>query len=196
MDSRIAPNFNPRPRVGTIMRRTTRATLFPALCLALLLAGCANSNHTENKIAVSPRPSSQTFVANVAELVAAGNKTLLPPPFGAVSVQEGPQGGAPVYGVSAHVAANATAILVEAKFTCQSPTCAYFTQLERPDRVNVNGPTAQGALRWEAVKEPPVAVGSWSVAILPDSASVNMAGSLRLTIFYGQSIPAGFTAFA
>src|SRR5437867_1814940 len=105
-----------------------KASFLLAVCLAsVLVAGCTAASHqTPASTGSFPAPNAprvQTFVFPLAESVAAGNRSAMP-----ASTQFGPDGGDAVNGGPVTVDTNATAILVEARVACASPTCRHYVE--------------------------------------------------------------------
>ena len=169
-----------------------KANFLFAVCLASVLAsGCTAASHGTQTSTDSgqPLPHSQTFSFPLDEAIAAGNRSV------PGNVQFGPNLDRAKNGGDFPVEANATAILVEARFTCTSPTCSYYALLAFNSGEGLSSPASQGSLRW-MLNGRSLQEGNWALFVLPDSANAGLKGEARVSVFYGGDPPTGFTAFA
>lgn len=89
------------------------------------------------------------------------------------------------------VAANVSALLVEARWACDAPVCEFRVNLDDPTHGTVLAQTADGHVRF-VVKAP--MPGEWDLVLYSEKA-VGMAGHAKATVFFGD-VPEGYTAFA
>ena len=170
--------------------------LLPAILLAgLLLSGCTgNSSVASPSDSPTASPLGDPPVApQIVRIpifmpISAGNQSG-PLPF----IVNGPppiSDGGPI-----PVAENATAMLVEVRWSCSSPTCRFQFELEDPNDQNVVVMSSSGPIRFQVPSEIPVIPGKWDVVVRPDSANVKVQGEFRVSAFYGGPVPDGYTAF-
>jgi hypothetical protein len=158
-----------------------RAPLFPLLLL--VLAGCSTVPPSESTTD-APTSSSPTFPSPHTE-----SRTFS---FVAGAGQPGAMVQYPDFRAgSFQVPANVTALVIEAQWTCTTPSCTYTLHYAGPDGNDHVGPTGSGAAN---VTVDAVEPGNWGIALFPETVAGDTKGETRLTWFFGP-VPPGFTAF-
>jgi hypothetical protein len=155
------------------------------LLLVFLLAGCATPSETlppttsgtASALPAQPHTESRTF-AYAAGVGQDGVIAFQPDGFRAGSFE---------------VPANVTALVIEAQWTCTTPSCTYRLHYAGPDEHDVVGSTGNGAVS-ATVSGDDSRAGVWDIGLYPEGAAADIQGETRLTWFFGP-VPAGFTAF-
>lgn len=93
------------------------------------------------------------------------------------------------------VGENATAILVEAQWTCQTPECRFVFDFQNGDDETIFRIYGNGPIRAEVPAEIPLKPGKWDAVVLPDSANIEVRGEIVVSVFYGGPVPDGYSAF-
>ncbi len=93
------------------------------------------------------------------------------------------------------VAANASAILIEARWSCQSPTCRLRVEFEDPEDTDVINEFSDGSFRAGVPRDVALIPGRWDLGLFLDSPIIGLAGEARVSVFYDSPIPDGYTAF-
>lgn len=148
------------------------------LALALLMAGCAapaasNDLATAADAAPVDAPAPETTSVKVSLPAAAPVGEPRDTQKGKFTVPEG-----------------ATHVVVEARWTCASPTCGFAVVLFVDGKAE-DGAEGKGAARF-AGKAP--AAGDHEVALMSTGPAFGMSGEVRATAFYAEP-PAGWSAF-
>lgn len=148
-----------------------------AVLLALTIAGCTRGGETDN----APREPSYETVSIPIDVQAGGLPA--PPPVGNATGAAG----------EVEVGANATAILVEARWTCQSPTCGFDLVLLDPAGSEIVRSSGAGEAAAGAEN---VTAGTYAVQLAYGSDPiVGAQGEIRASVFHGGGIPDRFSAF-
>lgn len=162
---------------------------------AIWLAGCAQSPEPTVASGDEPEPALQStpevFGFSLRMIASAGNQSALPLPANVQWNGTSPVGNGGPFDVQP----NATAILVEARWICDTSSCAFRLQVDAPGEVDAFSVTGDLSLRFSV---PPEAVerGTWGVVLRGDSATTNVMGEIRVSVFYGQEIGDEYSAFA
>lgn len=161
-----------------------------SLIALVLLAGCGDSRGVETLASPDTGtvtgPSIEVVLTPLSLPAAAGNYSG-PLPFHAPVMTER---GGPI-----QVGRNATQLLVEAQWTCNSPTCHMRLELENPDDQDILSVFGDGHVRAPVPNDVLVVQGKWDVAMFADGAVAGVVGEIRTSVFYNQEIPEGYSAF-
>jgi hypothetical protein len=179
-----------------------RFSMLLIICLGISMAfaGCT-SNSPDDEVPGLPPPSKaesidsgpETFAFPIAIDLSAGNQSGPEPAEVNLFSPDN-------YGAFA-VSANASAIVVEARWTCQtSTTCGFRVAAAAPvsDTQSTVVFQSYGTGYAKAISPPDLKLveGTWLATVRSDSVSSNVQGEIRVSVFYdGAVVPDGYTAF-
>lgn len=152
--------------------------LIAAAAAVALLAGCTNSDGDEGDdnggTGGAPNTSTNTTTSIAMDFAAGGPGPLAPDGGGTVDVP-----------------ANASALLLEARWECTSPTCDIAITLVDDEGTPVGTATGDGDATLSVPNPGP---GTYTVEFATQAPVAGVQGEARLTVFQG-AVPEGFTAF-
>ena len=174
--------------------------LAAALAFCVFFSGCATDtpSQEEGPSAGAPGPNATEARVEVTRIpirhsYSVGNQKGVNETDGRSHVIVNDSGccdGGPV-----EVEENATAILAEVRWTCDSPTCRFVFELEDPDDQDVLRIYGDGPVRAEVPAGIPLTAGKWDAVHLPDSANIEVEGEIVISVFYNGPVPEGYSAF-